>query len=203
VEQKAALEAVVKTLKTEHLMIPKSQLKLFPPRAFGYSRTRESFKSDMGVSFDALGAAATSSNMTLSLLLHPQRANRLVQQNAMDPKNIGFIDVLNSVLVNVYNQPAASAYEKEVSRTIQYVTLHQLLELVANKNASPQVKAIINDKLDSFKKMIDVKSSFGKEMLRDIKKFREDPDEFKRTSPPEIPDGSPIGMDCSGPNYNQ
>jgi hypothetical protein len=120
----------------------------------------------------------------------------------MDPGNIGFTDVLNSVLSNVYNQSSANAYETEVSRTIQYVTLHQLLGLVANKNASPQVKAIVNDKLDSFKKMIDSKSSFGREMLREIKKFREDPDEFKRISPPEIPDGSPIGMDCSGPNYN-
>ncbi len=203
VEQKAALEAVVKTLNSEHLMIPESQLKLFPPRAFGYNRTRESFKSDMGVSFDAFGAAATSSNMTLSLLLHPQRANRLVQQKSMDSKNIGFIDVLNSVLANVFNQPSTTAYEKEVTRTIQYVTLHQLLGLVANDNASPQVKAIVNDKLDSFKKMIDAKSSFGKEMLREINKFREDPDEFKRMSPPKIPDGSPIGMDCSGPNYNQ
>ena len=201
-KQKNALNAVSATLRPDHLMIPEDKLKLFPPRAFGYSRTRESFKSDVGVSFDAFGAAATSSNMTLSLLLHPQRANRLVQQKTLDPQNLGFTDVLDSVLANVFSQSSSDAYEKEIMRTVQYVTLHQLIGLAANDDVSPQVKAIVNAKLDSFKKIIDAKSSFGKELLREISKFRKDPEEFKKISTPTIPDGSPIGMDCSGPNYN-
>lgn len=56
------------------------KLELFPPRAFGYNRSRESFKSNTGVAFDALGAPLTSANLSLSLLLHPERMARLVQQ---------------------------------------------------------------------------------------------------------------------------
>lgn len=82
-EQRVALEAVLETLSIEALEIPESALNLFPPRAYGYWRSRESFKSNNGVAFDAIGAAATASNLTLSLLLHPERANRLVHQNAI------------------------------------------------------------------------------------------------------------------------
>ena len=48
-----------------------------------YQRTRESFKSMTGVSFDPLSAVSTASEMTLSLLLNPERMNRLVIQSSL------------------------------------------------------------------------------------------------------------------------
>jgi hypothetical protein len=200
--QKNALKAVVATLKPDHLMIPEDKLKLFPPRAFGYSRSRESFKSDMGVSFDALGAAATGADMTLKLLLNPERANRLVQQKALDPFNLGFSDILDNLPLYTSVKNVPDKYEKELTRTINFVTLDKLLSLLLNKKTLPQVKAMINDKLDDLSSSISKKDPSGKELLLMIKKFREDPDEYKMILTPDIPDGSPIGMDCAGPNYN-
>jgi len=52
-EQEQALDALFETLKPETLAIPKEKLELFPPRAFGHWRTRESFKGKAGVAFDA------------------------------------------------------------------------------------------------------------------------------------------------------
>lgn len=206
-EQRNALNAVVSTLALEHLMIPKDKLSLFPPRSYGYGRSRESFKSDMGVAFDALGAAATSADMTLKLLLNAERANRLVQQKALDPNNIGFDDVLNKLSSILLSQgQSTKGYASEVKNTIQYTTLNRLFSLLASNKALPQVKAQINQRLDDimkYEKGVARKMKVDKtEIMRMIESFRDDPDEYKISSVPDIPDGSPIGMDCSGPNYN-
>jgi len=78
--QEKALKSILKTLDASVIAIPKEKLSLFPPRAFGYGRTRESINGKTGVSFDALSAAETAADMTLGLLLHPERASRLIQQ---------------------------------------------------------------------------------------------------------------------------
>ena len=65
-KQSRALVSLLKTLKVENLAIPKSKLELFPPRAYNYPRTRESFRSLTGVSFDPFSAISTASEMSLS-----------------------------------------------------------------------------------------------------------------------------------------
>ena len=50
-EQENALQSLLKTLDPKNLAIPKEKLELFPPRAFGYWRTRESFNGKTGSNF--------------------------------------------------------------------------------------------------------------------------------------------------------
>jgi hypothetical protein len=193
-DQKQALEAVLTTLHVDILAIPEDKLKLFPPRAFSYARTRESFKSTMGVSFDALGAAATASNLTLELLLNPDRMNRLVQQKSIDVENIGAEDVLTELIKTVFSDSNGSKYENEIQHTIQYVTLQQLFSLALNNNTIPQIKGIVHSTIDILYSKLEIKQdTFSKQLLREISNFREDPEEFNRIIPPVIPDGSPIG----------
>jgi hypothetical protein len=97
--QRETLHSVLKTLDAEVLAIPKDKLDLFPPRAFIYGRSRESFKGKTGVGFDALSVVSTASDMTLKLLLDPQRANRLVQQKSLDNKQLSLDEVLQ-LLIN-------------------------------------------------------------------------------------------------------
>ncbi len=195
-EQNAALTAILKTLHAENLAIPKDKLALFPPRAHGYGRTRESFKSNNGVGFDALGAAATASDMTLALLLHPERANRLVQQKAMDENNMGLPEMLSTLVRETLNYQVISAYEAEVQRTINYNVLKHLMNLSVHKNTIPQSKAFAKAQLqtihDNFKKSgsLNANSAY---MMSEIEAFFKDPDKFKAPPSPKIPDGSPIG----------
>ncbi len=198
--QEKALKAVLKTLEAQTLAIPREQLDLFPPRAYGYDRTRESFKSNMGVAFDALGAPATASKMTLQLLLHPERANRLVQQKALEAKNLGLEEVLNELTDLVYGSAKGSDYEKEVHRTIQFVTLQQLMNLIATSKAIPQTKAIAKQSLQNISAQLSKgsRSTFEQFLLDEINKFNRAPEKFKVMRTPKIPDGSPIGSDdCS------
>lgn len=192
--QEEALEAVLKTLDAETLAIPEELLDLFPPRAFGYPRTRESFKSNTGVAFDALGAAATASDMTLGLLLHPERANRLIQQKALASDNLGLEDMVDQLLEETLDNTQKSGYADEVQNTINFNVLKHLMNLSASQQSIPQVKAITNAFLVELKgRFQNDSSAISKEMAYRISQFMEDPDEFEVIASPQIPDGSPIG----------
>ncbi len=192
-EQQKALQAVLETLKAENLAIPEDKLKLFPPRAYGYSRNRESFKSNNGVAFDALGAVATASDMTLELLLNPQRANRLIQQKAQDKKGMGYDDVLQETTATVFSLAEQDAYRKEVQQTIQFVYLQRLMNLALHEESIPQTRALANKTIEDISETLSTSNTFQKQLLREIKQFQDKPENFKRFPTPKIPDGSPIG----------
>jgi hypothetical protein len=193
-EQKDALMAILKTLDAETLAIPKEILKLFPPRAFGYPRTRESFKSNTGVSFDALGAAATASDMTLGLLLHPQRANRLVQQKAVDQSNLGLEEVLDELVEQTVESQMLSHYHGEVQNSINFNVLKHLMNLSASDKSIPQVKALVNAKLRELQQnLLKDDTAIHREMYYRIEQFMDKPEKFEVLHSPKIPDGSPIG----------
>lgn len=193
--QEKALESILKTLSAEELAIPKNKLKLFPPRAFGYSRDRESFNSNTDVAFDALGGPATASEMTLSLLFHPARAERLVQQHALDKDLPGLEEVISETLAGTIKTQKKDEYLNSVQNTINYVVFKHLLNLAVNDKSTPMVKSITNQQIDELANWLRTrKDAISVEMYRNIKRFREEPDEFKfEINIPKIPDGSPIG----------
>jgi hypothetical protein len=193
-EQTKALSAVMKTLEAKTLVIPKKQLALFPPRALGYARTRESFKSKNDVAFDAIGAASTAAEMTLKLLLNPKRANRLVQQKALNESGFGFDKVLKELNRTVFNTKGSSSYETEVNKSIQFVTLTQMMNLASSKLAIVQVKSQVNVMIDKLSSAFAKKGDdFSIQLGREITSFREHPENFKVMESAKIPDGSPIG----------
>jgi hypothetical protein len=80
--QRRALDALLVTLRSETLTLPARILQLIPPPAFGYRRTREDFKGHTGLTFDPMGPVEASANLTVGLLLNPERAARLAQKPA-------------------------------------------------------------------------------------------------------------------------
>ncbi|MFK7811003.1 MAG: zinc-dependent metalloprotease [Maribacter sp.] len=196
--QEKALNSILKTLDASVIAIPKEKLSLFPPRAFGYGRTRESINGKTGVSFDALSAAETAADMTLGLLLHPERASRLIQQKATDPKNLGLAEVLNIVASNTIRKVNKDSYFSEVQKNINFRVLFHLMNLAANDKVHPQVNAIAHETLDNLKSSLLTggKSTTSREMVRRINNFNAHPDKFEVIAVPTLPDGSPIGMDC-------
>lgn len=196
--QRTALKSILKTLDASQVAIPKEKLALFPPRAFGYSRTRESLKGKTGVSFDALSAAETAADMTLGLLLHPERASRLIQQKALDPSNLGLEEVLDEVVSGTMGKGFNNPYLDEVQNNINYRVLFHIMNLAASEKVHPQVNAIAQAKIKKLKSTILTKGkdADAEELVRRIDRFYAEPDEFKVIPAPKIPDGSPIGMDC-------
>ena len=198
--QKQTLEAILRTLNAETLAIPKDKLGLFPPRAFGYNRTRESFKGKTGVAFDPLSAANTASDMTLKYLLHPQRANRLVLQKSLDENQLSLEDVLDALLKNSFKNTIEDAYLSEIQEQINVNVLKYVMNLSVNDQSYFKVKALANKAITDI-----AKENFGFDAVKYqysliIKEFYEHPEKFKLKNSPKIPDGSPIGSDMC--NYN-
>ena len=193
-EQELALDSVLETLSPDNLAIPEDKLAVFPPRAYGYYRNRESFKSDMGVAFDALGAAATSSKMTLSLLFNPQRANRLVQQKAMDKNALSLADVMHKLREKSFIKLKGSSYKQAILKSVQFLYLEQLMQLAVSNSSIPQTKAIAREGIRAISAKINNGSSaFEMFLLSEINRFNLHPEKFKQIKVPVIPDGSPIG----------
>ncbi len=200
-EERKALSVLLKTIDVEEIAIPTSKLGLFPPRAFGYGRTRESFKSKVGVEFDPFGAVETASEMTLELLFHPQRASRLVLHKSLDNSQLGLEELIDEVIKHSFKKEYKNTYFQELQNVVNVQILNQLFYLAADQNNYKQVTAIVNSKLDEIASWLRSRKSKGiqlmydKELDRSIYAFKNDPSKFKKVQSPKIPDGSPIGMD--------
>lgn len=192
-EQRAALNAILKTLSAEELAIPKDKLELFPPRAFGYGRSRESFKGKTGVAFDPFSAANTASDMTLKFLLNPQRANRLVLQKSLDDKQTGLEEVLNVLVENSFDKTHSDDYTNESQHQINANVLKYIMNLAVHEQSYFNTKALANKVITNLtRKFLNLESQNIQYGIM-IKEFYEHPEKFKLKAAPQIPDGSPIG----------
>ncbi|WP_117883387.1 zinc-dependent metalloprotease [Aureibaculum luteum] len=196
-----ALDNLLKTIAVENLAIPEKLLNLFPPRAMGYGRSRESFKSKNGVSFDPFGAVETASEMTLSFLFHPQRASRLVQHKSLDASQLGLIEVIDEVIKETFKKQHENTYHQELQNIVNAQVLNQLFALAAHEDNYPQVNAIVNTKLNELEswlnssKTTELQKMINTQFVNNIEKFKKIPANFKKIKAPKIPDGSPIGME--------
>ncbi|MCE2612006.1 zinc-dependent metalloprotease [Flavobacteriaceae bacterium D16] len=201
--QEKALNVLMSTLDASEVAIPREKLPLFPPRAIGYNSTRESFRGKTGVSFDALSAAETAADMTLGLLLHPERASRLIQQKGLDSRQLGLDEVLEKTIEETILKEHKDSYLAEVQQIINYRVLHHMMNLAQHDEVHPQVNALVHQRIKALRASLLTSkvNEVAVEMVRRIDRFYSDPDEFKVIPSPKIPDGSPIGMDCFTPNY--
>ena len=209
--QLEALNSLVKTLSPIFLAIPKDKLKLFPPRAFGYPRTRESFKSNLGVAFDPFSISETSADLTLSLILRPKRLNRLVLQYSLDNSNLSLNDLYDyifkrTILLKTNNISSINdSYHEEVQHIVNVTLLKNIFKVINDSSTFSQVQNISNDYLSKIilellsKKRKDYKfSKYSSHYIKMINDFYEDPEEYEIKDSLKIPDGSPIGTDnCS------
>ena len=79
---------------------------LLPPRSFFNPRSRENFLSDTGITFDYLGIANSLSENFIRMLLHPERANRLVTQYGFDSNLLSLEETLKAENILSYTKQA-------------------------------------------------------------------------------------------------
>ena len=211
VNQIQALNSLMKTLQPDFLAIPKDKLQLFPPRAFGYPRTRESFKSNLGVAFDPFSVAETSADMTLSLILRPKRLNRLILQYSLDNSNLSLDELYALILKKTtFLKPSnitelEDSYLGEIQHIVNTTFLKNVFKVINSSSSYSQVKSISNELVRkisselSSKRRKDYKlSKYYSHYIDMISNFHKDPKEYEIINSLKIPDGSPIGTDnCS------
>ena len=145
--QRKAIDALTATLKPSELTIPKRILDLLPPRPPGYGVHRELFPRTTGEGFDPVNPASIAADVTIGFILQPDRAARMVTQNAVDQSLPGLGEVIDRLIRATFDQPTSGSYEQEVRRAEERVLVDRVMWLAA---ASPnaQVRAIASLKLD-------------------------------------------------------
>jgi hypothetical protein len=197
ITERKALKAILKTINVNEIAIPKQLLALFPPRAYGYSRTRESFKSKVGVAFDPFGAVQTTTQFTLSFLLHPDRANRLIQHKSLDNSQLGLKEVLDALIKDSFNKNYKDSYYQALQEIVKTEILNAMFVLAADQNIYPQVKAAINSSINTIVQNLkkNTKNALNNEYIQMVSDFKKNPSKYMKINAPKIPDGSPIGSD--------
>ena len=194
-DQLTALNAVLVTLSPTTLEISSQLQKLFPPRAFGFARTRESFKSNLGLNFDPISAAVTASEMTLGLLMMPERLNRLYLQEIMDPQELGLkqaLSIIENALGQMDKQPS---YHQSVQAVVFDQYLQFVMAAMVSKKTMSTVKALLGYHLRGIQKSLKKgKTVDDRYWLSVMAYFEAHPDKFEPVIVPKIPDGSPIGQ---------
>ena len=199
--QKSALDALLNAISAETLDIPSHILALIPPRPPGYSRSRETFKSKTGVTFDPLTAAESAANMSIGMILNRERAARLVTQKAQDKNSPGLGDVINELINKTWKAKRHPGLKSEIQFVTENLVLLNLMQLASDDYAQQQVRAVAYAKLMQLKNWMgsqntSEKASLGAHYtyaLKQIALFEENPDKIKKAQPVSPPDGSPIG----------
>jgi hypothetical protein len=200
-EQSQALQALLATLDPAELALPRSLLGKLPPRPFTYEPHRELFERYTGLAFDAVAPSVVASDLVVSLLLQPERAARLVEQDALHPELPGLSEVLDRLVESTFGRDPRDAYHAEVNRATERVVAEEMMRL-AFTAAMPQVRAEATLKLDQLRQRLeaertrepDAERAHAFALASDIQRFLERPYEpARRPARLEIPPGSPIG----------
>ncbi len=191
--QENALDAMLATITPEALALPENLLELIPPRPAGLGYSRELFNGNTGPALDALGIAETAADLPVSLILNPDRANRLVEYSARTG-NLSLEETLDELIKASWEKKAESGYMGSVQRVVNHVVLKNMIELAASIYANPVTKAIAHKKLTDLQSKLsgkkDADSQFGAHL---IAQYLTNPEEFEVEDAPAPPPGSPIG----------
>jgi len=198
-EQEKALKALIRTLDPETLEIPKYLRSVFGPRTYGYSRSRESFESKLGVAFDPLAAAETAASTTLNFLLHPERANRVYQQGLFDKNQLSLQEMIKLLLdETVRSMNSKDAYYNAIEEIVAWQTLDGLMKLSSSDKVYPQVTEVILLEMMRLKTHLENSATDPTAIYlrKQVERFIGNPTGYKSNeSTVRIPDGSPIGQE--------
>ncbi len=186
-KQREALAAVMLTLEPSFLEIPARIRDLIPPPSYAWGDANtELFPRRTDPTFDAIAAAMTSADISVSALLDPARAARLAQQT----DNLTLRDVTEA-LIDVSSRSGL------VSRATRTVVMTRLAQLAGNVDADPSARAEAADALRRLWSRLaltgDAAEVAHRRLVREeIDRFFARPEVWKAPVIPTVPPGPPI-----------
>ena len=197
-EQMKALNSIINTIQPDALSLTNELLKILPPRPIGYYRSNELPEIHTTLTVDPVSMAESAAGMSLSLLFHSSRANRLVEYNARNPKQPSLETIIDEVLKGTFKSVRKKGYNNEIQHAVESTLLQTLFSLMTNSNSSDQVKAITLLKLEELQTWLKANVSKDKAhynwSIYQIDLFMDDPSDYQSEEPIDPPAGSPIGM---------
>ena len=203
-EQRRALRTVLASIKPDVLALPRSIIKLLPPRPFGYDgNPRELFSGRTGLTFDPMAPAEAATQLVLDFVLHPQRASRLEAQRALDTSLPGLGEVIDALIDDTWKNKTLTreSYQAAIRRQTEGMIVQGLMNLAASENASPAARSMALLKLNDLRTWMDQKQFSVDEQqrahyfytLKRMELFEKgDKEGMPATKLNNAPDGSPI-----------
>lgn len=200
--QRTALASVLKTLSPDFLTLPPQLLQLLPPKAYGFSASRESFSSANGPNFDPVSIAEASARHSLNYLLNSERLNRVMLQHNLDPLQLSLRELVTSIIDQTMKsnaEQAATGLSSLVAKRLDLVVTEQLLSSFHDKATSPEVKSQLHELLTQLQAWLNMQVKQQQQLLSHyrqlaigLEKSLEDASFKLIISPAKLPPGSPI-----------
>ncbi len=150
VQQRRALAALVAELRPSELAIPDTVVTLLGPRPYDYSPYVELFGSRTRPAFDELGAMRTLSQMIVDAVLQRERAARVVQSALHETNPVTLNEIVDALATPQWTAGAARAANVRnatIDRIVQRSVADRLLVLASDKEASPEVRSLVEFKM--------------------------------------------------------
>ncbi|WGL15037.1 zinc-dependent metalloprotease [Microbulbifer bruguierae] len=160
-KQQQAIDALTETLKPEFLTLSEKILRLLPPKSYGYQRSNESFPAYTGVAFDGIAMAEAAAGHSYSILLDPERAARLQEQQVRRGMGPGFNTLLAQLTEQALARDEYQGLQAAIHQRVNHVYVHQLMLLASNNSAAESARARANFELVKFQHAIGEMRLFG------------------------------------------
>ncbi|WP_086933475.1 zinc-dependent metalloprotease [Agarilytica rhodophyticola] len=190
-QQRAAINALIETALPNYLALPHSITRLITPKAYGETRTRESFKGRTGPTFDPISAAESAAGYSISLLLNVHRLNRLSQQH--DGNNTPSVrELLDSLLGKTLmaNQGSNTVLQQRIN----FIVLNQLMESLDHQELAPEVRAELSVVILDLQKWLNKKGRItqNRAMAKQLEMYWQTGRWISTFKLKPLPPGSPI-----------
>ncbi|MFZ3482740.1 zinc-dependent metalloprotease [Sphingomonas sp. 3-13AW] len=213
--QRAALDAVLGTLRPEVLDLPDALIPLLSSKQSGTPDRQfdiELLPGRTAAAFDWAQAAEVAADVSLAALLAPERINRLVLQGAADPGQLSASALFDALEATLFAPATGGPRAAEIVRQVRARYLARLLSLSEGKALSPSALASVQASLRRFGSRVgkcrgDRAEQEHCALLATV--IAASPEDRARliepiAPPPPIPPGAPIGSDtdcwfCEGP----
>jgi len=198
-EQYRGIKAMLETIKPTALELPSALRNIIPPRPQHFPETLNLFPGKTGLPFDALAMAETAAGMSVSILLHPQRAARLVEYHARDPEVPGLVELIERLFDATWLRTYDDPYSQELQRVVNNCVLYYMVELVRSQDVPAVVRSVALYKLhDLNSKLEDVETDDPLQLAQHwyldsvLEQLEDNPGVLKLTPPAKPPMGAPI-----------
>jgi uncharacterized protein DUF4953/uncharacterized protein DUF5117 len=201
--QRRALALLITAMKPGELAIPDTILTLLGPRPFSYQPYVELFGTRTRPAFDELGAARTLAQMIVDGILQRERAARVVAFETRMPNPLRLGEVVDALTADWGSPALGDAKLDALKRVAQRAVADRLLLLAADKEAAPEVRALIELKMSSLRARSRSLTSGGDEQRRahwasiaaDFNRWLERQELPTPTPALRAPPGDPFGLD--------
>ena len=193
-EQREALSQVLAALEPDELVVPEPIPDLIPPSAYGWGGDEIWLDSDAPPALDPLTLGWSLTDEVVGNLLDHRRAARVVSFHARDPNQPSLGEVLDELMDATWGAGDAAGEEMHAAlrRVAQRSALDGLLDLAGHGDATAEVRAIADSRLDLLAANLEqdpgedeVERAHRRRAVRDIERyFAGEDDPADRPRPP-------------------